>query len=80
MLSSILHGCHFDTISSFSTKNFVPDIFDQTSYIMQKVHKRGEILTSKYGMKTLQSGWHKKHSPMIGLQIINDDLSTADVI
>jgi hypothetical protein len=32
MLSSILHGCHFDTISSFSIKNFVPDIFDQTSY------------------------------------------------
>jgi hypothetical protein len=33
MLPSILHGCHFDTISSFSTKKFVPDIFDQTSYV-----------------------------------------------
>jgi hypothetical protein len=33
MLLSILHGCHFDTISSFSTKKIVPDIFDQTSYI-----------------------------------------------
>jgi hypothetical protein len=32
MLPSTLHGCHFDTISSFSIKNFVPDIFDQTSY------------------------------------------------
>jgi hypothetical protein len=32
MLPSIVHGCHFDTISSFSLKNFVPDIFDQTSY------------------------------------------------
>jgi hypothetical protein len=32
MLPSILHGCHFDTISSFSIKNFVPDIFDQISY------------------------------------------------
>jgi hypothetical protein len=32
MLPSILHGCHFDTICSFSVKNFVPDIFDQTSY------------------------------------------------
>jgi hypothetical protein len=31
MLPSILHGCEFDTISSFSIKNFVPDIFDQTS-------------------------------------------------
>jgi hypothetical protein len=28
MLPSILHGCHFDTTSSFSTENFVPDIFD----------------------------------------------------
>jgi hypothetical protein len=27
MLPSILHGCHFDTISSFSVKNVVPDIF-----------------------------------------------------
>jgi hypothetical protein len=32
MLPSILHCCHFDTISSFSSKQFVPDIFDQTSY------------------------------------------------
>jgi hypothetical protein len=32
MLPSILHGCHFDTISSSSIKNSVPDIFDQTSY------------------------------------------------
>jgi hypothetical protein len=32
MLPSILHGCHFDTISSFSIKNSVPDDFDQTSY------------------------------------------------
>jgi hypothetical protein len=31
MLPSILHGCHFDTISSFS-KNVAPYIFDQTSY------------------------------------------------
>jgi hypothetical protein len=31
ILPSILHGCHFDTISIFSFKNFVPDIFDQTS-------------------------------------------------
>jgi hypothetical protein len=27
MLPSILHGCHFDTISSFSINNFVPGIF-----------------------------------------------------
>jgi hypothetical protein len=27
MLPSILHGCHFDTISSLSLKNVVPDIF-----------------------------------------------------
>jgi hypothetical protein len=33
MLPSILHGCHFNTISSFSPKNFVPDIFDQTLYL-----------------------------------------------
>jgi hypothetical protein len=32
MLLSILHGCHFVTISSFSAKNSVSDIFDQTSY------------------------------------------------
>jgi hypothetical protein len=32
MLPSNLHGYHFDTISSFSIRNFVPDIFDQTSY------------------------------------------------
>jgi hypothetical protein len=32
MLPSILHGCHFDTIS-FSIKYYVLDIFDQTSYI-----------------------------------------------
>jgi hypothetical protein len=31
MLPSALDGCHFDTICSFSIKNFVPDIFDQTS-------------------------------------------------
>jgi hypothetical protein len=31
MLPSILHGCHFDTISCFSFENFVPDIFYQTS-------------------------------------------------
>jgi hypothetical protein len=31
MLPSILHGFHFDTISSFSFQYFVPDIFDQTS-------------------------------------------------
>jgi hypothetical protein len=33
MLPSVLHGCHFDTISSFSIKNFAPDIFDHTSYV-----------------------------------------------
>jgi hypothetical protein len=27
MLPSILHGCHFDAVSSFSLKNFVLDIF-----------------------------------------------------
>jgi hypothetical protein len=32
MLPSILQSCHFDTISSFSIKNVVLDIFDQTSY------------------------------------------------
>jgi hypothetical protein len=32
MLPSILHGCHFDTISSFSTNNFDPDIFYHTLY------------------------------------------------
>jgi hypothetical protein len=37
MLPSILHGCHFNTISSFFLKNFVPDIFDQTSYIESDV-------------------------------------------
>jgi hypothetical protein len=36
MLPSILHGYHFDTISSFSIKNFVPDIFDQTLYISDR--------------------------------------------
>jgi hypothetical protein len=33
MMPSILRGCHFDTISSFCIKNFVPNIFDQTSYV-----------------------------------------------
>jgi hypothetical protein len=33
MLPSILHGCHFDIISSFSIQNVVPDIFDQTLYV-----------------------------------------------
>jgi hypothetical protein len=33
MLPSILHGCRCDTISSFSIKNVVPDIFDQTLYL-----------------------------------------------
>jgi hypothetical protein len=33
MLPSILHGCNFDTISSFSIKNFVLNIFDQTLYL-----------------------------------------------
>jgi hypothetical protein len=37
MLPSIPCGCHFDTISSFSIKNFVPDIFDQTSYVIQNI-------------------------------------------
>jgi hypothetical protein len=32
MLPNILHGCPLDTSSSFAIKNFVPDIFDQTSY------------------------------------------------
>jgi hypothetical protein len=32
MLLNILHGCHFDIISSFSIKNSVPDTFDQPSY------------------------------------------------
>jgi hypothetical protein len=32
MLPSILHDFHFDIISSFSIKNFVPDISDQTLY------------------------------------------------
>jgi hypothetical protein len=31
MFPSILHGCHLDTISSFSIENVVPGIFDQTS-------------------------------------------------
>jgi hypothetical protein len=35
-MSSILHGCHFGTISSFCIKNFVPDIFDQTSYMQSQ--------------------------------------------
>jgi hypothetical protein len=34
MLPSILHGRHFNTIGGFSFKNFVPDIFDQTSYVI----------------------------------------------
>jgi hypothetical protein len=38
MLPSILHGCHFDTISSFSIKNFVPDIFDQTSFLAVEIN------------------------------------------
>jgi hypothetical protein len=44
MLPSILHGCHFDTISSFSLKNFVPDIFDQTSYTTDLLFPKQHII------------------------------------
>jgi hypothetical protein len=48
MLSSILHGCHFDTISSFSSKNFVPDIFYLTSYDVHLV---------RYLLKYMSCNW-----------------------
>jgi hypothetical protein len=33
MLPNILHAHHMDTVSSFSIRNYVVDIFDQLSYM-----------------------------------------------
>jgi hypothetical protein len=47
MLPRILHGCHFDTISSFSFKNVVPGIFDQTSYNKGCVCPNGIVVVAE---------------------------------